>query len=324
MGTKIYDLVETQQIELSALRHKVIAIDAFLFLYQFLATIRQPTGALLTDAHGHVTSHLVGLFSRLVAFLKVEMKPVFVFDGEPPLLKKKIREQRKLAKLKAHEKLAEAVQLGDEAEMKKYASRTGTLTPEMLEETKELLTAFGIPFLLAPAEGEAQAAHLVKKGDAYAVGSNDADALLFGASRVIKNLNAKNELELIDLQKLLTSLGISHDQLIYLAMLVGTDYNPGGIKGIGAKKALALVKKATGDELFALVKWNDIFLYPWQDVFHALKHAAVTDDYTLAWGMPKKKHIISLLCEKHGFSLERVEKPLAFIPSGQTLLGGFA
>lgn len=323
MGTKIYDLVEKQDIDISALRHKVIAIDAFLFLYQFLATIRQPNGQLLTDQRGHVTSHLVGLFSRLAAFLKAEMKPVFVFDGEPPALKKAVREQRKLAKLKAHKKLAEAVQLGDETEMKKYAARTGTLTPEMLEETKELLIAFGIPYVLAPSEGEAQAAYLVKKGDAYAVGSNDADALIFGAARVIKNLTAKNELELIDLQKTLTLLGINHDQLIYLAMLVGTDYNPGGIKRIGAKKALALVKKTTGDELFSLVKWNDFFSYPWQDVFHALKHAAVIDDYHLEWKMPQKTKIMKLLCENHGFSLERVEKSLAFIPSGQTLLGGF-
>lgn len=338
MGTKIYDLVEKQEIEIEYLKHKVIAIDSFLFLYQFLASIRQQDGRLLTDNKGNVTSHLIGLFSRTTNFLAHGIKPIFVFDGESPELKKKVREKRKEIKVKAQQQYEEAVQLGDEASMRKFGSRTGVLSPEMLAETKELLTYLGMPIVQAPTEGEAQAAYIVKKGEAYAVGSNDADSLIFGAPRVVKNLGttAKRKkpgtlireavpIELIELQKVLDKLGFTQDQLIILAMLVGTDYNPGGIKGIGPKKALAIVKKYAPNELFAEVKWNESFDYPWEDVFNAIKHVKVTDDYKLLWKPIDKKRLIELLCNKHDFALERVEKPLVPLQSiqAQSTLGSF-
>ncbi|MBI4441609.1 flap endonuclease-1 [Candidatus Woesearchaeota archaeon] len=335
MGTKIYDLVERHEIAMADLAGKVIAIDTFLFLYQFLATIRQPDGRLLTDTKGNVTSHLVGLFARSAHFLAHQLKPVFVFDGEPPVLKKAVRDQRRLQKVKAQEKFEEAQTLGDEEAMKKYGARTSTLSQEMIAEAQELVMALGMPVVLAPSEGEAQAAYMVRKGDAYAVGSNDADALLFGATRIIKNLGATGKkkkpgtlvretvpLELIELDKTLSALKLTHDQLIYLAMLVGTDYNPGGIKGIGPKKALDLVRKQTDPiVLFGNVAWD--FPHSWKDVYHAIKHVAVTDNYSLVRRQVDQKRVIALLCDRHDFAQERVEKTLAPLKPTQATLGGF-
>ncbi len=334
MGTKIYDLVEKHEITLADLQHKVIAIDTFLFLYQFLATIRQPDGRLLTDSKGNVTSHLIGLLSRSTNFMSQGLKLAFVFDGEPPQLKRATREQRREAKRKAQDLLETAMQTGDEEAMRKYAARTSVLSGDMIDDAKELISALGMPVVQAPGEGEAQAAYLVKKGDAYAVGSNDADSLLFGALRIVKNLGVtarrrkagtlaseRVPLELIDLQKTLHSLELSQDQLIYLAILVGTDYNPGGIKGIGPKKALGLIKKYKDvDALFSAVKWD--FPCSWKEVFDTIKNAKVTDDYSLVWKQVDKKRVFTLLCDKHDFKQENVEKTLSVIRP-QTTLGGF-
>ncbi len=332
MGTKIYDLVEKHEITLAELKHKVIAIDTYLFLYQFLATIRQSDGRLLTDSKGNVTSHLIGLFSRSVNFMSQGIRLAFVFDGEPPKLKEAVREQRREAKMKAQELLGTAMAAGDVAAIRKYSARTGALSEEMVNDTKELLHSLGLPVVQAPGEGEAQAAHMVKKGDAYAVGSNDADALLFGALRIVKNLGItsrrkkamtteKVPLELIDLRKTLECLGISQEQLIYLAMLVGTDYNSGGIKGIGPKKAIELIKKYSNPEiLFSSVNWE--FPYSWEEVFNAIKNAKVTDGYSLAWNPVNRQRIFALLCDRHDFNKESVEKTLAAIKP-QSTLGGF-
>ncbi len=230
------------EISISELKNKIIVIDASLYMYQFLATIRQADGSLLTDSHGNVTSHLVGLFSRSTNLMEQGIKLIFCFDGKPPKLKEHERERRKDIKIKATAEYEVAKEREDLEAMKKYASRTSKLTGEMVQEAKELISALGIPIVQAPCEGEAQASFLVKNKDAYAVSTNDADVLLFGAPRLVKNLSVsqKKKLpgksaytatkpEMIVLGDALQELGIKQDQLIALAMLVGTDYIYGGI-----------------------------------------------------------------------------------------------
>ena len=216
--------------------------------------------------------------------------------------------------------------------MKKYASRTTRLTKEHITESMELLKAFGVPVIQAPSEGEAQAAHIVKKGDAYAVGSQDADCFMFGASRLVKNLSVTGKRkktgalsytivkpELIELDKVLNSLGIDGDQLIALGMLIGTDYNNKGIKGIGPKKALQHVTKFGKDfnSLFKEVKWDEHFDISWEKIFNTIKNMPITSDYGLKWTNPDAEKIKDLLVEKHDFSLERVENSLKKILAEQ-------
>ncbi len=315
------DILEKETITLEDLSGKTLAVDAFNMLYQFLSTIRQRDGSLLTDSKGNVTSHLTGLFNRVTKLMQKKIKLVFVFDGEPPELKKKERARRKEVKIEAQKKYEAAKQEEDLEAMKKYASRTSLLTKDMVEEAKKLLTALGIPIVQAPCEGEAQAAHLTLKGECYAVVSQDADSLLFKAPLVIKNLNITgkkkkiNQLryetinpELISLDENLRKLNINQDQLIVLAMLVGTDFNAKGIKGIGPKKALAAVKESGADfkTLFAEMNWSDFFEFEWTVLFDLLKNMQTTDDYVLEWQEPNRDEVNKILVEEHDFNVDRV------------------
>lgn len=325
MGIAFKDLLITKEISIDDLRNKTLVIDSFNLLYQFLTTIRSRGGSLLTDSKGKVTSHLVGLFSRTAKLLEKNLKLVFVFDGEPPKLKNVEREKRKALKIEAEKQYKEALKRKDLEEMKKYAARTSRLTPEIVEEAKKLIKAFGLPVVQAMSEGEAQAAYMVKKDNAFAVVSQDFDSLVHGAPKLVRNLSitGKRKLsnrlryetvkpEIIDLAENLNHLGIDQNQLIALGMLVGTDYNPGGIKGIGPKNALKLVKKHKTDfnTLFNEVKWKESFDFDWEEVYYLIKKMPTTENYELKWDSLNINKIRELLVEKHDFSEERVNSTL--------------
>src|SRR3990172_12793420 len=177
MGTKLKDLVVRTPTSVKELTGKTLAVDTYNILFQFLATIRAPDGSLFTDTKGNVTSHLIGLFNRTTTLMMNGIKLVFILDGEPPLLKHEEIMARKEAKAKAQEKYKEAAEKKDLDQMKKYAARTSVLTTHMITDAKAILNALGLPIIQAPSEGEAQAAHIVKKGDAWAVASQDYNRL---------------------------------------------------------------------------------------------------------------------------------------------------
>lgn len=325
MGVDITDLLIRKEISIEELSGKVMVVDAPLWMYQFLSSIRQPDGNLLSDSKGNVTSHLVGLSSRVPKLIEKGIKLAFCFDGKVPKLKEEERERRKELKIEAEKKYKEAVKKKDLVEMKKYAARTTRLTEDMINEAKKLLEALGVPVIEAPSEAEAQASHIVKNKDAFAVATNDSDALMFGAPKLVRNLNIVGKRkktsklayetitpELVDLVENLNNLGIDNNQLIILCILVGTDYNINGIKGIGPKKALELVKKhkSNFDSLFKEVKWNESFKFPWTDVFYLIKKMPVIDKYELEWKDIDKDKVLKILVDKHDFSEERVNNIL--------------
>ncbi len=325
MGVNLRDLFNRTEITLDDLKDKIIVIDSFNILYQFLTTIRSPEGNLFTDSHGNVTSHLIGLLSRTSNFVQKGIKPVFVFDGEVPKLKNKELQKRKEVKIEAQKKYEAAKEKEDVEEMHKYAARTSRLTKEMVEDAKTLLRSLGLPVIQAAGEGEAQASYMVKQGDGWAVGSQDYDSLLYATPKLVQNLSVVGrkkkkgvlgtvtiQPELIDLKPNLEKLGVNNDQLIALAMLVGTDYNQGGIKGIGPKNALKLVKKHGNEfiKLFSEVKWNDYFDYPWEDVYNTFKKMQVTKDYKIEFGKVNKEEVFKFLVDKRDFGRERIEKTI--------------
>lgn len=325
MGVNLKELVIKQPITFEDLAGKVLAVDAYNILYQFLSTIRTREGRLLTDSKGRVTSHLIGLFSRTANFLKHGLRPVFVFDGKVPALKYHEIEKREAGKEAAEERYAEAVAAEDVEAMRKFGARTARLSKDMVEEAKTLLTLLGIPVVQAPSEGEAQASFMVRQGDAWAVVSQDYDSLLYGADRLIQNLSVAGRRkkagvlgtivvrpEMIELKRVLKDLGITQDQLIALAMLVGTDYHPAGVKGIGPKKALALVKEhKTPANIFKAAGWDKHCAVPWQEIFDLFKVMPVTKDYQLKFRPPDKGKVAAFLVGEHDFSAERVDKTLA-------------
>ncbi len=255
MGVNISKIIPRKEIELSDLKGKTIAIDAYVTLYQFLTTIRQPNGTPLQDSNGNITSHLSGLFYRNINLLQEGIRPVYVFDGKPPALKLSEIKKRQEAKKIAEQQYQEAKAKDDIVSMKKYSSRTVKITDTIIQESKELLSALGIPVIQAPSEGEAEAATLAKQGKVYAAASQDYDAILYRAPYLIRNLTSARRKkmpsglyidikpEMITFESVLDKLKVNKDQLICLAILVGTDYNPGGIKGLGQKRALELVQK---------------------------------------------------------------------------------
>lgn len=336
MGVNFKDLVLRREIAIDDLKKKILAVDTHNHLYQYITTIRSADGKPLMDSKGNITSHLTGLFTRTANLIEREIKLVFVFDGEPPELKYKEIEKRAALKIEAEKLYKEAVKEKNIEEMRKYASRTSRLTDSMIEESKRLIEALGCPVVQAPSEGEAQAAHLVKKGEAFAVISQDFDSLLFGAAKLLRNISItqKKKLpgklgyestkpEIINLQESLKKLGINQEQLIIIAILIGTDYNSGGIKGIGPKNALKLVLKYKNnfDALFDEVNWAASFDFSWREVFGIITKIPVTEEYGLKWKSPDEGKIIELLCEEHDFSRERVDSILkkVFANSSQKL-----
>ena len=325
MGVALTELLLIKEIDLNFLHNKVLIVDAPMWLYQFLSSIRQRDGSLLTDSKGNVTSHLMGLLTRVSNLTQQDIKLAFVFDGEPPKLKHMTLEKRKEIKLEAQKKFEKAKEKEDLELMKKYAARTSRLTEEMINEAKKLIEGFGLPVISAPSEAEAQASFIVKNEDAFALATNDADAMLFEAPKIVRNLNMagkkkrKDKLsyetitpDLIDLHENLKHLQINQEQLIVLAMLIGTDYNSGGIKGIGPKTALKLVKnhRTNFEPLFREAKWDDFFDFSWKEVFELIKHMPVDNDYNLKWSDVDEEKIVKLLVDKHDFSGERVKNQI--------------
>lgn len=324
MGVNLKDLipegVKTIVEDLRVLRGKIIVIDGYNALYQFLTAIRQPDGTPLMDSQGRITSHLSGLFYRTINILENGIKPAYVFDGKPPEIKAKEIEKRKKIREDAAKKYEEAVKKGDIEVARRYAMMAAKLTDEMVQDAKRLLDAMGIPWVQAPAEGEAQAAYIVRRGDAWASASQDYDSLLFGSPRLIRNLtisgrrklprkNVYIEIkpEIIELKKLLEKLGITREQLVYVALLIGTDYNPDGVKGFGPKKALQLVKAyKTLDKLLRRIPKTEFPVEPEKIVEYFL-NPPVTSDYKFEWREPDEAKIREILVEEHDFNPERVK-----------------
>ena len=327
MGLNISEIIPRKEIEISDLKGKLVCVDAFNALYQFLSSIRQLDGTPLMDDKKRVTSHLSGIFYRNTNLLAEGIKLVYVFDGIPPEQKIRTSRKRKESRDLAGERYEIAKDEEDIAAMKRYGSQLLRLNDEMIAESKELLEAMGIVAVQAPGEGEAEAAYLAKiKKDVFASVSQDYDSLLFAAPRLIRNLTLSKKRktisgwveikpEIIELDKVLNSLEINLNQLICLGILVGTDYNPRGIPGIGQKKALQIVKQHRQPVLiFKSIEERILSLpeedrFDWKEIFELFHKPNVTNANFKFKKIDEKK-IKEILVNRHDFSIERVEKQL--------------
>ena len=321
MGVDIGELFVKEACTFQDFSNQIIAIDAHNALHQFLSSIRQRDGTPLKDSQGRITSHLLGLFHRTANLVAARIRPIYVFDGAPHPLKAKTLAERRERKEQAEKAWKDALEKGDLEKARTKAQQTSRVTSDIIQQSKELLQALGIPFVQAPSEGEAQASYMVKKGDAYAVGSQDFDCLLFGSTLLIRNLTSsgKRKLpskqayvtvnpELIRLQQNLTTLELTTNQLIDIAILVGTDFND-GVKGLGPKKSYQLIKKA-GDLEHALVdisESNRPSLSEITQVREIFLKPQITDEYSLHWSTPEREEVIRILCDEHQFTRDRVE-----------------
>jgi flap endonuclease-1 len=319
VGVKLGDLVEARKIAIDDLTGRAVAFDGNNILYQFLSIIRGRSGEPLRDQHGRVTSHLSGLIYRNSNLMEAGVKIVYVFDGRPHRFKRTVIKQRQETRKRAVKRYEKAVKEGDAEKARRYGQQAVLATTDIIEDAKTLLTHMGIPWVQAPGEGEAQTAYMAAKGDVWGAASQDFDSLLYGAPRHIRNLSItgrrklprknvyiKIEPELLELDKIMRDLEISRDQLIDIGILVGTDYNPKGIRGVGPKTALKLVKEhGTLEGVIPHIKDAE-FPHPVEEIRELFKNPRTTDDYDLEWSKPDTAAIIGFLCGEHSFSQSRV------------------
>ena len=319
MGIQLGPLLETRRIKIEELSGQRIAIDGFNVLYQFLTSIRQADGSLLTDTEGRVTSHLSGILFRFSKLVENGLRLCIVFDGKPPALKMSILEERKQRKLKAQIEWEAAIEAGDTETARTKAQQTTRLEPHMIDESKKLLDLLGVPWVEAPSEGEAQVASLLNQGMVDYGASQDFDTVLFGASKFVRNLtlSGRRKLpkqqkwvevspEIIDLERSFQLLKLNREQLIDVAILMGTDFNP-GIDGIGPKRGLKLIQEfgkaegaleKLGKKIENLDEIRALFL----------DHPFV--DFTPEWNPPDAESVISFLCDDFAFNRARVKTAL--------------
>ncbi|MGB9937214.1 MAG: flap endonuclease-1 [Methanobacterium sp.] len=307
MGLKFRDIVSSHEVKLNEFKGKVVALDAANTIYQFLTGIRQMDGTPLMDQNGNITSHFSGILYRTSSLVDKGIKPVYVFDGKPHALKKDTQDGRRQIREEAEIQWKKAVDEGRIEDARKFAVRSSRMSSGIIEGSKTLLELMGIPYIQAKEDGEAQASYMVEKGDAWCVASQDYDCLLFGAPRMLKNIavrGPRSRLEIIKLNEVLEQNELTREQLIDVAILVGTDFNE-GIKGIGAKKGRNLVKKH-GD-VFSVLKHlkieMDIDPQEVRDIF--LEHDFI-ENYDIKWDKPDRDGVIDFLCNKHDFSVDRV------------------
>jgi len=322
MGVAIASLFPKKEIKLEDLKNKVVGIDFFNVTYQFLSSIRSQDGSLLQDSQGRTTSHLMGLFTRSLNLMSRGLKLVYVIDGEAPELKNKERALRLARKERAKEKYDEAVDEEDLEAMHKFSKQFIRLDNSMLKEGRELLEALGMPVIQAPSEAEAQIAFMNKNGDVWCTASQDADSLLFGSPKLVKNLTLTQKrklpggktvntfIELIELKDLLSNIGINQDQLIVLGILTGTDFNPGGVKGIGPRKALKLIQENKTQKDFDKMFKELNVEFDWKEIYQIFSDLPVEDNVKIKWSKVDEEKVRKILVDRHELNLERVNSLL--------------
>ncbi|VVC00727.1 Flap endonuclease 1 [uncultured archaeon] len=321
LGTAIGDIVPREEISLESLNGKTLGFDSYNIIYQFLSSIRGQDGTPLMDSHGIVTSHLTGLFYRTINLVEKGVKPVFVFDGKPPALKGETLKKRHEIRTDAIEKHEKALKDGDMAEAKKWGSRALRLDQRMIDDAKQLVSLMGFPAINAPGDGEAQLSQMAAAKKIDGVVSQDYDTLLFGTPVLYRNVGVTGKRKLpgksiwadvspekIVLEKVLSSNQITRQKLIWIGILIGTDFNEKFPK-IGIKTALKLVKENDSFEgIISAAEFEPEF--GWKEVEAIFTAPEFTDDYRISFSVPQKEKIIEFLCDRHDFSAERVQSSL--------------
>lgn len=336
MGVDFGDAIPREKIQLDDIAGWKLAVDGYNTLYQFLAIIRGMDGGHLKDSQGRVTSHISGLFYRNINLLELGMKLVYVFDGKPPELKMEEIRRRSEQRREAKDQYLRALQSGDMVQARKFAEASTVLRRDMVADAKELLEAMGIPWVDAPSEGEAQASTMAVEGTVNAVASQDHDSIVFGAPVLVRNvtISGKRRLpskgiminvvpERITLTSVLSATGLTREQLIDFAILLGTDFNPDGFEGVGPATALKFLKKHG--------RLEDI--KELGDQLEKVNYGGIRDLYLNApsargvqpeWKPMDKEKVVSFLVGEHSFSRERVEAAIARVktakaPQSETL-----
>ena len=242
------DSIETSQLH--KLSGKKVAIDASLFIYQCLMNVRY-NGKSLKNDNDKVTSHISGIFYKTINYLSMNVTPIYIFDGKPPVEKDEI--------IKNRQERAECAKAGLEKattdiEREKYEKQCIRLTKTHIDDIKRLLDLMGVSYLHIDGEAEAVASELCRIGYVDYVVTEDMDTLPFGCPNLIRNCldrsqKRKDLISIIHLDKLLFDIGLTYEQFIELCILCGCDYCS-NIQRVGNVKALSIMKEFGSIEKF--------------------------------------------------------------------------
>lgn len=315
-----------KKAEIKSFFGRKVAIDASMSLYQFLIAVRQQDGGQLTNDNGETTSHLMGMFYRTLRMIDNGIKPCYVFDGKPPVLKSHELGKRTARREETEKKLAEAT---DEVERMKQERRLVKVSKEHNDEAKKLLGLMGIPYVNAPGEAEAQCAELAKAGKVYAAASEDMDTLCYRTPFLLRHLTfseAKKEpIQEINTEAVLEGMDLTIEQFIDLGIMLGCDYCD-NIRGVGPVTALKLMKEFGSLEKIvdhiqndtSKTKWKVPENWPYKEARDLFIHPDVIDGktITLKWEPPKEQELIDYLCKEKLFSEDRVKSGIERLKKG--------
>mgnify|MGYP000245768471 FL=1 len=334
MGCNLRDLTTPEDIDLAELRGKRVGIDAFLTAFQFLTTIRDrsPTGdgGPLRDSKGRVVAHLMGILNRTTSMLSMGIQPIFIFDGQSPELKADELAARRKRRLEAEAIHKQALEDGDYQTAQKMAQRIVHYSPEMIDDTKKMLDLLGVRWIDAAAEGEGQAAVMAVKGQLDIVATQDWDALLYGSPILVRNLMSHGskrhgrtvKAQKINLQEMLDTHDLSREQLVDLAIMIGTDFHP-GLKGIGPKTGIKLIKSLGTIEAICEEKGKEVpeRLDEIREIFlnHPASEVAVE---ALKPGEVDVKGLTHFLQEEREFSQRRMDAAFDALRKGNLIREG--
>ncbi|GME80544.1 unnamed protein product [Ambrosiozyma monospora] len=304
--------------EMKSLFGRKIAIDASMCLYQFLIAMRQQDGSSLTNEAGETTSHIMGFFYRTIRMVSLGIKPCYVFDGKPPVLKGGELEKRLKRREEAEAKAKELKETGTVEELQKFERRTVRATRQHNEDAKKLLKLMGIPFVEAPCEAEAQCAELAKKGKVYAAASEDMDTLCYKPPYLLRNVTAaesrKLKVDEFNSEKILEGFGMDLNTFVDMCILLGCDYCE-TIKGVGPVTAMKLIKEhGSIEKIIESIEENPKSKYkvpenwPYKEARELFLHPEVLDgnEVELKWTEPDVEGLIQYMVRENGFSEQRI------------------
>ncbi|XP_004696446.1 flap endonuclease GEN homolog 1 [Echinops telfairi] len=249
-----------QHTHLHSLGGKTIAVDLSLWVCE-AQTVRKMIGTVMKP-------HLRNLFFRISFLTLMDVKLIFVMEGEPPKLKADVISKRN------------QIRYGSSG--KTSSQRTGrSHFKSVLRECLDMLQCLGIPWVQAAGEAEAMCAYLNANGYVDGCLTNDGDAFLYGAQTVYRNftMNTKDpHVDCYTMSSIKSNLGLDREALVGLAVLLGCDYLPKGVPGVGKEQALKLIQTLRGQSLLhRFNQWNEKSFYsdPQAQVVKKLAHCSV-------------------------------------------------
>lgn len=202
---------------------KTITFDASEIIYRFCRAIIGNSGdGVFVDSGGNPTIHLYAMMSVISACASYKIKPVIVFDGKPPDIKRKTLEIRNKKVVQAEQQL-EYAETDDE--INDATKKMFRIKSYMIDECKQLLNYLCIPYVQAPEEADSQCAALGRYVKSiYGVAVEDNDSFPFGTPIVLKDFKKNGKITEISLDIILKQLDIDLSRLIDICILASGDY----------------------------------------------------------------------------------------------------